>query len=77
MRVLWSTLCQRRLISSESAAQLTKVEETEKEMPAKEAQPVKHVKMSYRYPGCCVSFLRIILSLWNTLTLLIGLACIM
>lgn len=67
---------QRRLISTESATKITKMEEEEKETETKEKKEVKHVKMSYRYPGCCVSLLRISLSLWNTVTLLVGLACI-
>lgn len=67
---------QRRLISSESAVKISKIEEETKNIKTGK-KAVKPPKMSYRYPGCCVSLLRVFLSLWNTVTLLLGVACIM
>ena len=71
---------QRRLISQESAAKIADLENEKaqksksKKKSKKEAKPVEN---KYRYPGCCVSIIRILLSLTNLLTLLFGLAVIM
>lgn len=63
----------RKLISTESAA---KIDELEKGAKLKSKKTKKPPKMSYRYPGCCVSILRVLLSFCNLLTLLAGIACI-
>ena len=64
----------RKLISTESAA---KIDDMEKDAKLKKKKTKKPPKMSYRYPGCCVSILRVLLSFCNLLTLLAGIACIM
>lgn len=72
---------QRRLISQESAAKIADLEkekaEKSKKSKKKSKKEAKPVENKYRYPGCCVSMIRILLSLTNLLTLLFGLAVIM
>ena len=73
---------QRRLISQESAAKIASLEDEKAEKSGKKSKKKlkknpKPVENKYRYPGCCVSIIRILLSLTNLLTLLFGLAVIM
>ena len=76
-----SIFSQRRLISTESTVKISTmddeiIEDSKKKKSKVKAQKVPP-KMIYRYPGCCVGLLRVILSFWNLIMMTAGLGFIM
>lgn len=61
---------QKRLISAETLQ--TKKEEDSKSTPKKKKE--LHIKQSYRTPGCCVAFNRMLLTVLNFLVMIFGVA---
>ncbi len=62
---------QKRLISAETMQ--TKAEENSKTIPPKKKKEL-HIKQSYRTPGCCVAFNRMLLTVLNFLVMIFGVA---
>jgi len=63
---------QKRLISAETLQ--TKAEEDSKSTPKKKKKKELHIKQSYRTPGCCVAFNRMLLTVLNFLVMIFGVA---